>query len=322
MENKKYLAVDAGGTKVLAVLYDENYNILGSCRTGSFRRNTTPIAMIQKNLDKLVQTLNLSDNCTLDRVSGVLEGDLLTELNKVCRIRESDAFGELEAGLCAAEIYGDGLLALSGTGSALFARYMGKAYVCGGYGASISDEGSGYWMARQAFGAAIKDFEKRGPETLLTDLIAERFGRTRNELNSAISSIYSNSDIPPVASVAFCAPLVTQAADAGDKIALDILRETGKVLGEQMNSLTDRYKLPNDLIQTVSGSVWKSHPVLWTSFVETIYERHPDREIRIPKFEPIIGVILHHYNKENGKLSDAERQRFIKLYRDYAFITR
>ena len=116
--------------------------------------------------------------------------------------------------------------------------------------------------------------------------------------------------------------MVTQAADTGDRIALDILRETGKGLGEQMNSLTEKYALPDDLIQTVSGSVWKSHPVLLSSFIETIQERHPDREIRIPKFEPIVGVILHHFNKENGKLSDVERQRFIKLYRDYAFITR
>ncbi len=322
MENKKYLAVDAGGTKVLAVLYDENYNIISTCRTGSFRRNTTPAEMIRKNADTLIQTLNLSEHCTLERVSGVLEGDLLSELKKVCRVREVDAYSELEAGLCAAEIYGDGLLALSGTGSALFARYQGKTLVGGGYGASVSDEGSGYWMAREAFGAAIKDFEKRGPETMLTDLIAERFGKTRQELNSAIPTIYSNPDIPPVASVAFCAPLVTQAADAGDRVALNILRETGKVLGAQMNAVTERYVLPENLVQTVSGSVWKSHPALLASFIETIKERHPDREIRIPQFEPIVGVILHHYHKENSVLSDEERQRFIKLYRDYVFVTR
>lgn len=315
---KNYLAVDSGGTKVLAILYDEDFRPVKAYRTGSMRGNTTTAELIRRNIEALIDNLGLA-GMHIAHVTGIVDGGLLERIKATgATISSMSGCGELEAGLSAAEIFGDALMALSGTGATLFGQYKGRGYTVGGYGASVSDEGSGYWMARSAFGAAIKDTEGRGPKTMLTDLIAEQLGRP-GDLRSAIFHIYGQNAMSPVACVASCAPLVSMAADAGDGIALGILRDTGRVLGEQLVSLVRQYDLPKDLPVTISGSVWRSHPALFQEFCGVLREAGLEREVTIPSFEPIAGVVIRHYHSLHGTFGQAEHDRFMELYKDFTF---
>jgi N-acetylglucosamine kinase-like BadF-type ATPase len=315
---KNYLAVDSGGSKVLAILYDEDFRPIKTCRVGSMRDNTTSPALVRRNVDTLIENLGLA-GMEIDCLTGIVDGGLIERLRSMGTIiRSASGCGELEAGLSAAEIFGDALMALSGTGATLFYRYNGHADGLGGYGASVSDEGSGYWMARNAFGAAIKDSEGRGPKTLLTELIAEQLGRP-SDLRGAIFHIYDRREMSPVACVASCAPVVSMAAEAGDEIALQILRETGKVLADQLIAVVRKFELPKDLPITISGSVWRSHHALFDEFAGTMRDFGMEREVTIPAFEPIAGVIIRHYHSLYGKFGAEERERFLKLYKDFTF---
>lgn len=315
---KNYLAVDSGGTKVLAVLYDEEFRPIKSCRTGSMRANTTSAELIRRSIDALIDNLGLA-GMRIDHLTGIVDGGLVDRLKAAGTvILSSSGCGELEAGLSAAELFGDALMALSGTGATLFAKYNGHGYGIGGYGASVSDEGSGYWMARNAFGAAIKDVEGRGPKTLLSDLIAEQLG-SPGDLRAAIFRIYGQTAMSPVACVASCAPLVSMAAETGDEVALSILRETGRVLADQLTALVRLYDLPKDLPVTISGSVWRSHRALFGEFASVLREFGMEREVTIPSFEPIAGVIIRHYHSVHGTFGKAEHDRFAELYKDFAF---
>ena len=313
-----YLAVDSGGSKVLAVLYDEDFRPIKTCRVGSMRDNTTSAALIRRNVDTLIETLGLA-GMRLDCVSGIVDGGLIERM-KACGtiVMKSSGCGELEAGLAAAGIFEDALMALSGTGATLFYRYNGRSDGLGGYGASVSDEGSGYWMARNAFGAAIRDSEGRGPKTLLTDLIAEQLGRP-GDLRGAIFHIYSRREMSPVACVASCAPVVSMAAEAGDEVALQILRETGRVLADQMIAVVRKFELPKNLPITISGSVWRSHRALFDEFAGTLRDFGLEREVTVPEFEPIAGVIIRHYRSVHGEFDAEARERFLRDYKDYTF---
>ncbi len=315
---KNYLAVDSGGSKVLAVLYDEDFRPIKSCRVGSMRDNTTSAALVRRNVDTLIENLGLA-GMEIDCLTGIVDGGLAERLRSMGTIiRSASGCGELEAGLSAAEIFGDALMALSGTGATLFYRHNGHADGLGGYGASVSDEGSGYWMARNAFGAAIKDSEGRGPKTLLTDLIAEQLG-SPGDLRGAIFRIYGQKAMSPVACVASCAPVVSMAAEAGDEIALQILRETGKVLADQLIAVVRKFELPKNLPITISGSVWRSHRSLFDEFAETLRDFGMECEVTIPAFEPIVGVIIRHYHSLYGKFGAEEHERFLNLYKDFTF---
>ena len=314
-----YLAMDSGGTKVLAILYDEDFRPKAISRVGSFRANTTSPELVRRNMMQLQQELGLLPGTVIDRFIGIIYTEFVDFLEKTCTIKEIDRIGELEAGLHAAGIFGNGLMTLSGTGSNVGALYNGQIHFAGGYGASVSDAGSGYWMAREAMNAAIADYEGFGEETQLTELIAQHFGYPKEEFKTAIFSIYENTDFSPVAQVASCAPLVSRAAKTGDRIACDILKRTGEILGRQAVALIRKNGFPDDMPMTISGSVWRSDRVLFDTFADTIHAQSPGRPIMIPEFEPILGVMTKHYLDLHGHFKEEDRALFRELYPQYAF---
>ena len=316
---KYHLAFDSGGSKVLGILYNEDFHPIRAVRTGSLRSNTTTEDRIRKNIADIIDTLELP-GLHLGRVSGIVDCGLLhEEIARVCTVDEIRGCGEFAAGMWAAGIFGDGILALSGTGATLFARYNGKDYGTGGYGAAVSDEGSGYWVAREAFQAAILDDQERGERTMLTDLIAERFGLTRPDFHDAVFRVYGQERMSPVACVASCAPLVSRAAEAGDKIAADILADAGKRLGEQVVYLVRKNGLPHDLPVTISGSVWRSHGILFDTFRGVLRDGGITSKVRIPDFEPIVGVIIGHWMDLCGTFGEQEKQDFTDRFAEYRF---
>ncbi len=315
---KQYLAVDSGGSKVLALLYDEQFRPIRFCRVGSMRDNTTSPTLIRHSIASLIDEMALA-GAHLDLITGIPDNRLLAQLRTAGTVVDQVVgCGELEAGFAAAEMFGDGLLALAGTGASLFGRYGGHTYAIGGYGASVSDEGSGYWIAREAFGAAIRYDEDRGSETILKKLLAEQLGRP-NDLRAGIFHIYAQTALSPVAAVASCAPVVSLAAESGDAVAIEILRHAGQVLAEQLIALVRRHGLPKDLPVTISGSVWRSHPTLMREFRQVLQKAGMCHDVVVPAFEPVVGMVIQHYHRLYGTFTPKEHDRFAAYYRDFTF---
>ena len=316
---KYHLALDSGGSKVLGILYNEDFQPIRTVRTGSLRPNTTPEDRIRRNIADIISGLELP-GLTIGRVSGIVDCGLLhEEIAKVCTVEETRGCGEFAAGMWAAEIFGDGILALAGTGATLFARYNGHSCGTGGYGAAVSDEGSGYWVAREAFNAAILDDQERGPRTLLTDMISEHFGMDRENFHDAVFRVYSQERLSPVACVASCAPLVSRAAEAGDEIAMRILENAGRGLAEQVLYLVRKNDLPHDLPVTISGSVWRSHRILFDTFRGILKDGGMTSTVKIPAFEPIVGVIIGHWHDLHGTFGEKEKEDFTRRCAEYRF---
>ncbi len=315
---KNYLALDSGGTKVLAIMYDENFRIQTVCRVGSLRPNVTTAEMMQKNVDLLMDGLGLNESGTvIHNISGTLDGVFDERMKQSCTIENRMICGELGLGLAAAGIFGDALLALTGTGATMFAHYKGRNYYAGGYGALISDAGSGYWMSRHALEAAIADDEKRGEPTLLKKLITEYFGE--DNLRDSIYKVYDDPNNSPSSLIASISPLITKAAELGDGIALDILLKTGRVLGEQVRYLIREHEIPAEVPVTLSGSVWRGHYTMFDEFKRIISEENPNRQIIIPEFEPIVGAVIRHYYAQKGKFNEDDREFFRNEYKRFAF---
>lgn len=305
------LAVDCGGSKVTAILYDDAFSPLASCRVGSTRRTSTPPEIITRNARELVEKLSLAGKRI--RLFGCCDGGLYEELSRQCCVEKYVSYGELDAGLAAGGCGGDGYLALAGTGATFFCRRGTEVLVSGGYGSLVADEGSGYWIAREALGAAIRAQEGWGTATLLLDMLHEHFGKDK-PFPSAVMTLYNVPDVSPVAGVAACAPVVSHAAAAGDAIARNILRRAGSLLGQQMSALMKRKKLPMDLPVVISGSVWKGDPVIFSEFSRVLRENGFAGEIRVPEFEPIVGFILCHWISCYGALTPEAADRFQQLY--------
>ena len=97
---KQYLAVDSGGTKVLAILYDEAFHPIRSARAGSMRDNTTARDLVLRNADQLIDDLGIGGQ-TISLLTGVWDGGLSERLNARCTVEKSRGCGELDEGFYA-----------------------------------------------------------------------------------------------------------------------------------------------------------------------------------------------------------------------------
>ena len=317
-KSKLNIALDAGGSKVIALLYDDHFRMISSHRTGSLRSNTTSPELVAHNIENLIREMDIQGH-PIGAITGIPDGGLVARIQEICDVEKVATCGEMELGMNAAELFGDGVLALSGTGATMSARYNGKCYITGGYGAAVSDAGSGYWIGRAAFNAAIEDDEGRGSRTILTDLLAEKLGGTRDNFGHAIFAIYGKTDISPTAYVASCTPLVSQAAMAGDAAAMKILERAGYLIGAQTASLFRKHSLPTSLPITISGSVWRSHPLLFDSFRDTLSHAGLEGNLHIPAFEPIVGAVIGHAHRAGIVFDDSFRAQLTEDYKKHAF---
>ena len=128
---------------------------------------------------------------------------------------------------------GSGLLVIAGTGSAICARTLdGTAVVAGGWGAIIGDEGSGHAIGRGGL-AAIAHAIDGGPATLLTELLSSRYQLSSRR--RVLAYIYDQDQ--PLHQLA---PLVIQAAEQEDQVAMGILDVQCEALARRASWLLNR----------------------------------------------------------------------------------
>ena len=83
-------------------------------------------------------------------------------LSRRTRSIVNDALIALVAGAGASP----GVVVISGTGSIAYGvSHHGVAARAGGWGPTLGDEGSGYWIGRRALAAVMRDADGRGPRT-------------------------------------------------------------------------------------------------------------------------------------------------------------
>ena len=316
---KYYLSIDSGGTKIAAILHNESFERCGVCVTGSVRTNTTSSELVKKHTEELIETLGLAGK-KIEECDGMCEQSVINEIKKVCEIKREGIYGELDMGLSAAGIFGDGLLGLCGTGATVFARYKGKKLTAGGYGSAVADEGSGYYIGREALLAAIRDNEERGEHTVLTDLIPKHIGFSgAEELRKAIFSFYNQTEMSPVTCVAKCAPIVIKAAADGDEISVRILKNAGRLIAEQMCWLIKSNCLPVSLRLTISGSMWRGNPLLFNEFNNTVKQQYGKINVIIPKIEPVLGVLAKRMYDESGELTNSDVSKLLSEFPEFSY---
>lgn len=156
---------------------------------------------------------------------------------------------------------GEGILVYSGTGSIGYYLSEAKEVIrVGGRGNLIDDAGSGFWIAREALKAVLRMEEESpgaGWSTTLGRSLSEALGGM--DWNIVRSFVYGG-DRGKIGSLARA---VGDAAKAGDRTALRILRDAGEELARLANCLIKR--LGPRPVALVGGSS-RLHPILADAF--------------------------------------------------------
>ena len=181
MDHKYYLAADGGGSKLLGILYDDDFKVIRHCKLSGVNMRFKPLEAVKKNLSDMLEIL-LGDDikeveaadlclvCNENVWQPIISAD--PRIKSVCRRGESImALG--------AAFMRDGIVALSGTGSDTFMVKDGKHMgAVGGWGPLLGDEGSGYDIGLHAVKAALRDYDGRGEKTMLRELVFDMWKTT------------------------------------------------------------------------------------------------------------------------------------------------
>jgi N-acetylglucosamine kinase len=287
------LGIDAGGTKTVGLLADEQGRVLAEARAGGANLQTHGELEVEKVFHEIIE--QLSSQQRIDAVGlgiagvdrprdeAVVRGILRRLGHRQTARVVNDAVIALVAG--APERFG--IVILSGTGSIAYGMdQRGRSSRAGGYGYLLADEGSGYWLGQQALRAAVKASDGRGPETDLGQRIFKSLGI--DSVGELLPLVYENE--MPKYKIAALAPLVEASRAAGDAVATRIIEGAAAELALHARSVARQLELGKGPFPVVlAGGVFRACPTLPALLQERL--EMPQALLRRLEVEPAMGAV-------------------------------
>ena len=291
------LGIDAGGTKTVCYLADANGNIVGEGRGGGANLQAHGELEVEKVLHAVIEEA-LGDRAILPSavclgVAGVDRPEDDRTVRSIMRrlgfrshtLVVNDALVALVAGA------GDepGVVLISGTGSIAYGvNPDGYAARSGGWGYVLGDEGSGYWIGRQALTAVVRAADGRGPKTQLTSLILEHFQLT--EVGGLVREVYDKG--LPRQAVAALGTVVDRARQDGDIAASEILRQAREELTRAAASVVAQLQMRGQSFRAVlAGGMFRVIPSLAADVIRGMAEIAPRAVVTQLEVEPARGAV-------------------------------
>jgi len=199
--------------------------------------------------------------------------------------------GDAEIALAGATAGEAGIVTIAGTGSIAFGRNAaGRTARVGGWGYIFGDEGGGFDLVRQALRGALRAEEGWGPPTTLARALGAATGC--GSANGAMHRFYTEAW--PRARVAGLAPLVDEAANAGDTVAGEILHNAAQQLAMLTASVRRQLWIPGEPVRVAwSGGVFRSGLLL--ERYRYLVELEDGNRAGPPEHGPAAGALLEAY---------------------------
>ncbi len=296
MPKHYYIAADGGGSKLQAILYDEEFRILRTGRVAGVNTLYKPAEVVRTNIERMMDRLLMGDGAdtpiteiTAADLCMVGAGDVMQDvLSRLGNVGRITFHGEPIVGLAAA-LKAEGAVALSGTGSdAFFVKDGTTRSAVGGWGPLLGDEGSGYDIGLSAIKAAIYSYDGRKEKSMLYDLVMEKWNL--ENLWGIVTHLAGNPDARH--EVASAAVLCAKAANAGDKTALRIYEHAALELSLQTRTVIERHRDEWDGTVVIMGGAWKGCPRMFEIFKQEMELLYPKAKILRPEFEPVVGCAV------------------------------
>lgn len=290
------LGIDAGGTKTVCLLADATGRILGEARAGGANLASVGEVEVEKVLHEVMERA-LGDRLVRPAViclgiAGVDRPNDAAVIRRLMRrigasakvLIANDALIALVAGIA----HEPGVVIIAGTGSIAYGRNArDEAARAGGWGYVLGDEGSGYWIGRQALRAVVRHADGRGRPTALTPHVLAHFGVERAQ--ELVYAIYHRNLRP--SAIAAVTRAVQQAADEGDEVALSILAVGARELAGCAASVVRQLDLAATPFTFVLAGGTLSLPRLSADLKPLLLDLAPQATIVRLEREPAWGAV-------------------------------
>jgi N-acetylglucosamine kinase-like BadF-type ATPase len=181
-----------------------------------------------------------------------------------------------------------GLVIIAGTGSVCCGSNAQGKHVCaGGWGPLAGDEGSGSWIARRALQAMARGSDGRGAETNLGTAACGYFNvATTDDLLIAIYSPGMTND-----RIAGFGKFVIEAAQSGDEVACEIVRDAGRELGIAASAVIRKLRMGREEFKVgYVGGVFNAGELLLDSLRAEVARVAPKAYLAPPHLPPALAA--------------------------------
>lgn len=193
-----------------------------------------------------------------------------------------DALGALVGGLAGRE----GMVLVAGTGSVCFGRtHDGREALCGNWGPLIGDEGSGYWLGREALRAVARARDGRGATTALVSDVLDALAIDHPD--GLLRRIHQPDVDRGV--IAGLAPLVLARATEGDQVAEQVVDRGCALLCECVEVVRAALFTAGDAELTTTGGMTKN-PTYMRALEQQLALRAPGVRLVAPALPPVLGA--------------------------------
>jgi N-acetylglucosamine kinase-like BadF-type ATPase len=303
------LGIDAGGTKTTCLLADATGRVVAAAHGGGANLQASGELELEKVLHRVMEdALGDTDITPAAICLGIAGVDRPRDAEAVRGIMRRIGFktrtvvvNDALVALVAGTGHEPGVVIVSGTGSIAYGRDGGgRAARAGGWGYLLGDEGGGFWIGRSALSAVVRQFDGRGPATLLTDLVLEqlRLGSPTELIHAIYDGGLQRHTIAGIAGV------VQRATEIGDAVASEILSRAGAELATAAASVIARLEMRGATFQAVlAGGIFQAIPSLASNVTMRLSEIAPRAEVRLLDRDPAAGAVALALELARGTLA-------------------
>ena len=309
MKKELWLAIEGGGTKTRLLLADTSGTFFARQVGGAssklyvqerdYKAYASRMRVLLGNIKDAADAV--SGRVTVVGLAAPMVPELVTGLVRETLGEVEFIFSSEGAIALACHDLSWGVSMVAGTGATCVAvNDQGEGATCGGFGPQFGDEGSGYWIGREAIAAAMREKDGRGPGTVLTQALCAFYKIGH------IMEIYKYRGPgghvagPKVAS---CVPVVFETARTGDPVAKTVCRRAGHALGHTVVATVRRAKLDGQPVPVVfTGGVFNGGPLILTPLKRVLRRSDIEFQIFPVVTEPGEGIlkVIRKHKEGNG----------------------
>ncbi|MGB9876277.1 MAG: BadF/BadG/BcrA/BcrD ATPase family protein [bacterium] len=287
-----YLGIDGGQTKTVAVIGNEDGEVLGwgmggpsnhiREKGGKKRFREALLCSVREAMedggleDVIFRSAYLG-------ISGACD-EMLRIARKVIKAERIFLEGDALLALASCTLGKEGAVIIAGGGSVAFGKNKeGEFASAGGWGYFMGDEGSAFWIAKEGINRATKAVDGRGKQTLILPKLLSHFNLPN--LQELHRLIYSGKIGRP--EIARAAEAVLQAAQEGDEVALEICQRAGEELAEACIAVLRKLSMDKEeVIVGLFGGVFSSGEVIIKPLRERLLQEVPNAKLTFPILPP------------------------------------
>ena len=278
------LGIDGGGTNTRAAIVADG-RVAGSAQSGSIKQLRVGADMAETNLRALLK--DVFAQAGLKRVEAACCGvasasmpgipEWITGVFREFGIERSEVVGDEVIALDAAFRGGPGILQIAGTGTNTIGRAPdGSRESAGGWSSRLGDEGSGYWIGLHAIRRALNAYDREEPQGVLKR-VGEIWG------TATVDELINVGDATPGPDFAALAPVIGELAEAGDPVAVGVLRQAAADLVSFVllvrSKLKRKHAIPGEIPVAWTGSVIEKTAMVREAFFAGLKAGAPEMPV-------------------------------------------